>query len=132
MIRAVKRFLQYSSVGFSTFLFDLLIVFLLTHFFNVQYLWAVGIGFLIGVSLNYLISRVWVFKGTKRTLHHGYLYFIGGATLSLSAILLFVGLLVGTLGVPLLVARIFVSGVVGCGSYLFNLYINFKVAGTHH
>ncbi len=96
------------------------------------YLLAVAIGFVVGISVNYAISRMWVFKGSLRKIHHGYLYFLSAGLLSLIAILTLVGTLVSGFGVPLLIARPIVSGIVGCGNYLFNLYLNFKVAGKHH
>lgn len=126
-----KRLSKYASVGVSTFLIDLGILFSLTTLFHVFYLYAVAIGFGIGITLNYIISRTWVFKGTARTIHHGYIYFVGGGVVSLGVVLTLVGILVGTLGIPLLIARGIVSGIVGIGNYLFNLYINFNVAGKH-
>lgn len=129
--RALYRFARYYLVGGSTFLIDLVILYALTIFFNVPYQLAVGIGFAIGVSINYAVSRLWVFTGTERRLHHGYAYFLGAGLLSLAAVLTLVGILVERFGISLIVARILVSGVVGIGNYLFNLYLNFKVAGKH-
>ncbi len=118
---------RYFLVGFSTFALDLLILFALLEL-GVPYLIAVAIGFLIGVSLNYAISRAWVFRGSDRKLRQGYLYFVTAAGTGLFIILSSVGLLVEVFGLPVIVARIIVSGAVGYGNYLFNLYLNFKVA----
>lgn len=129
--RAVYRFARYYLVGGSTFLIDLVILFSLTNFFNTPYQWAVAIGFIIGISINYAVSRLWVFSGTERRLHHGYVYFLGGGIVSLTAVLTLVGILVEKVGIPLIFARLVVSGIVGMGNYLFNLYLNFKVVGKH-
>ncbi len=129
--KALYRASRYASVGISTFIVDLGIVFFLINTFQINYLYAVAVGFIIGISLNYTISRLWVFKGSTRTIHHGYLYFVSAGLISLTAVLTFVGIMVSGLGIPLIIARPIVSGIVGCGNYLFNLHFNFKVAGKH-
>ncbi len=130
-IRGLYRFARYSAVGVSTFLLDLLIVFVLVNGFAVHYLVAIAIGFIAGVSINYAVSRLWVFRGTLRSLGEGYLYFVCAGLLGLGAILSLTALLVESFGISLFPARIAVSGIVGIGNYLFNLYLNFKVAGKH-
>ena len=123
------RFLRYSTVGVLTFGLDLCILYVLTEVFHVFYLYAIAVGFTVGITVNYTICRPWVFKHTERTLHLGYWYFVGAGFVALLVILSSVGLLVGTFGVPLFVARVIVSGIVGYGNYLMNLYWNFKVVG---
>jgi len=129
--RAFRRFLKYTMVGGSTFLFDLLLIYLMTEFLGVPYWASTALGFLIAVSLNYFVSRRFVFKGTQRKIHHGYLYFIalagGGALLVTAA----VAGLVATFALHYLVARVLVACVMGMANYLFNLHFNFKVAGQH-
>lgn len=129
--RALKRFLKYTLVGGSTFLFDLLLIWLMTEFLGVPYWLSTALGFLAAVSVNYFISRKYVFRGTARKVHHGYLYFMslagGGALLVTAA----VTALVSGLGLHYLVARVLVACVMGTLNYLFNLHFNFKVAGHH-
>ena len=129
--RAFRRFLKYTMVGGSTFLFDLLLIYLMTEFLGVPYWASTALGFLVAVSINYFVSRRFVFKGTLRKIHHGYLYFIalagGGALLVTAAV---TGL-VATFALHYLVARILVACVMGMANYLFNLHFNFKVAGQH-
>ncbi len=126
--QGLYRFIRYSAVGVSTFLLDLGIVFTLVNGLKIFYLYAVAIGFIIGVSCNYFISRIFVFKGTKRTLYHGYFYFITAGVLGLMVVLVLTGILVSIFGVSLLIARVIVAGIVGYSNYLFNLYVNFRVA----
>ncbi|MES2014496.1 MAG: GtrA family protein [Patescibacteria group bacterium] len=122
---------RYLAVGVCTFLIDLAIVVLLTSVFSIHYVIAVSIGFAVGISLNYTLSRRLVFRGTKRTVNRGYMYFLSAGLVSLTAILILVGIFVGVLGMPLIAARILASGIVGSGNYLFNLFLNFNVAGQH-
>ena len=129
--RALRRFLKYTLVGGSTFAFDLLLIWLMTEFLGVPYWASTAIGFVIAVSINYFVARRYVFKGTERKIHHGYLYFIslagGGAFLVTAA----VAALVATFALHYLVARVLVACVMGMANYLFNLHFNFKVAGVH-
>jgi len=129
--RAFRRFLKYILVGGSTFAFDLLLIWLMTEFLHVPYVVSTALGFLIAVSLNYLISRRYVFRGTMRRMHHGYAYFILFAGLGAVLISLSVAALVTYLALHYLAARVLVACVVGIGNYLFNLHVNFKVAGHH-
>lgn len=129
--KAVHRFLKYAAVGVSTFVFDLLLIWLMTEFAGVPYWISTWLGFAVAVSCNYFISRRYVFCGTSRELYKGYALFIafalGGATLISAS----VAFLVTTFALHYLIARIIVAAVVGMGNYLFNLHVNFKVAGRH-
>lgn len=128
---AARRFFRYALVGGSTFAFDLLLIWLATEFLGVPYWLSTALGFAIAVSINYFVSRRFVFKGTSRRLHHGYALFLlfasGGALLISGS----VALLVSVFGLHYLVARVLVACFVGFGNYLFNLHFNFKVAGHH-
>ncbi len=128
---ALRRFLRYAAIGVSTLAFDLLLIALLTQALGVPYYISTPIGFLIAVSINYFLSRRFVFHGTERRLHHGYAYFMGIALVGALAITGAVYLLVTYLALHYLVARVLVAGVVGMANYLINLYGNFKVAGLH-
>lgn len=129
--RALRRFLKYTLVGGSTFLFDLLLIWLMTELLGVPYWLSTALGFLIAVSLNYAISRRFVFRGTQRRVHHGYLYFILVATGGAAFIAGAVAFLVATLALHYLTARVLVACAVGICNYLFNLHVNFRVAGHH-
>ena len=130
-VRALRRFFKYALVGWSTFAFDLLLIWIMTELLSIPYWFSTALGFAIAVSINYFVSRRFVFKGTERAIHHGYVFFIlfafGGAAFIAGA----VTLLVTLFGLYYLLARVLVAGVVGMGNYLFNLHFNFKVAGHH-
>ena len=131
MKNGMKRFLKYGTVGVSTFLFDLALLYIAVSLLHVPVYIATPATFLIAVSCNYAISRKYVFKGTSRGWTNGYAYFamvaIGGAFITT----VLVQALVTYLGLFYIVARIAVAGIVGCMNYLFNLYLNFKVVGNH-
>lgn len=128
---SVKRFLRYAVVGVSTLSFDLVLLFIATEFLHIPYYISTAGAFLIAVSINYFISRAHVFKGTERTIHHGYAYFIAVALLGAFLTTSLVTLLVSFAHLYYLLARVLVAGIIGIGNYLFNLHVNFKVAGKH-
>lgn len=133
MIRSqgVKRFLQYSLIGLGTFLFDLLLLFILTEVFFLNYLHSAAVAFLIAVSINYVLSRCLVFKGTTRGPLSGYANFFIIAGLGLLFVTVSMYVLVELYGVYYVLARVVVAAVTGVWNYLMNLFFNFKVAGVH-
>ncbi|MBU1292727.1 GtrA family protein [Patescibacteria group bacterium] len=126
-----RRFIRYAIIGVSTLLFDLLLLAGLTELVGVQYYIATPFAFLIAVSINYALSRMHVFRGTMRPVHHGYAYFIGLACLGAFVTTSGVALLVTFFGLYYLLARVLVAGFVGMANYLLNLHFNFKVVGQH-
>lgn len=128
---AVRRFLRYAVVGVSTLSFDLVLLYIATELLHIPYYVSTAGAFLIAVSINYFISRAHVFKGTERAIHHGYAYFIAVALLGAFLTTSLVTLLVSFVHLYYLFARVLVAGFIGIGNYLFNLYVNFRVAGKH-
>ena len=126
-----QRFLKYFIIGFSTFLFDLILLYVFTDFFKINYLISVSLAFLIAVSINYYFSRRFVFSKTKRDLKLGFYIFLGITISGLIFITLLMLLLVEKLNLNYLVARIIVAGIVGIYNYTTNLFFNFKVVGEH-
>jgi putative flippase GtrA len=123
------RFIKYSIVGTSTFLFDVLLLYLLVEVLMVQQVLASAVAFIIAVSINYTFSRRYVFKSTLRSVKVGYLNF---AIIAIAGLLIVTGgmyVLTTIWSVHFLTARVLVAGVTGFWSYLMNLYVNFKVVG---
>ncbi|MGH8558216.1 MAG: GtrA family protein [Methylococcales bacterium] len=131
MKHALKRFIKYASVGFSTFLFDLFLLFIFIDILAWNYVVATAVAFLIAVSVNYCVSRRYVFRGTLRDVHSGYAVFILIALIGLGVVTGGMMVLVGILGWHYAISRILIAGIVGMWNYLMNLYVNFKVAGQH-
>ena len=124
-----KRFFRYTAVGVSTFLFDLLLLWIQIEMFHVYYLHAAVSSFLVAVSVNYFCSRRWVFKGSRRRLAAGYLYFFKTAVAGALTTGFLMWMFCTTTNGPYLLIRIIVAGIIGMGNYLIHLYLNFRVAG---
>jgi len=128
---ALVRFFKYSLVGGLTFILDLLLLYLFIDLFHLNYVVASGLAFVIAVSLNYLLSRKYVFKNSQRNLNEGYANFLLIATVGLLAVTGGMYVLVTLHGIHYAVSRIIVASITGFWNYLMNLFVNFKVAGEH-
>lgn len=122
----LKRFGKYIVVGFTTFLFDMVLLIAAVNF-GMPYHLAVSISFLVAIAANYIISRRFVFNGTTRQWNQGFFYFLifalGGALLTTGLVVF----LVEVAGLYYLTSRVIVAGIVGTIFYLSNLHFNFKM-----
>lgn len=130
-MQALKRFAKYSVIGGGTFLLDLSLLYVFTDFWGINYIVGAGLAFLIAVSINYTLSRTFVFKGTKRGMKAGYINFLFIVGVGLLAVMGGMYVLVTLLGLGYLVSRVVVAVVTGFWNYLINLFVNFKVVGKH-
>jgi len=129
--QSITRFLKYTIVGTSTFAVDLLLLFVLIDGFNMNYLVGAGVSFVFAITINYFLSRRFVFKGTQRGVRSGYLNFVA---IALAGLLIVIGgmyLLVTVLGVGYVISRFIVAGLTGFWNYLLNLFVTFNVVGQH-
>lgn len=131
MSPTIKRFFKYSSIGVSTFAFDLLLLYIFTDVAKINYIVAAGAAFVVAVSLNYFLSRKYVFKGSARAVRSGYVNFLSIALVGLLLVIGGMYVLVSVFGFNYLVSRIGIAGLTGFWNYLINLFINFDVAGKH-
>ena len=131
MSPAVRRFLRYTAVGLITFGVDLTLLFIFIDVFLVPPVIASGVSFLIAVTLNYVVSRRYVFSQTKRDIKTGYGNFLVIVLVGLGVVMGGMYLLVTILGFNYLISRLFVASLTGVWNYMMNLYINFKVVGEH-
>lgn len=125
--RLLDRGFKYAVVGVSTFILDLGIIFLLIQIPIMPYPLAVAIGFLIGISVNYFICYYWVYAGTERLIHHGYLYFVSLALLGAFIIAGGTTFLVEQMALSLIVARIIMGASTGTIGFFINTFFNFRL-----
>lgn len=126
VIGICKRFCHYSLVGGSTYAFDLALIFLFRSIIGLPDWLSVALGFIIAVSVNFLLSYFWVYRGTKQTKTKGYLIFVG---LAFAGLVIVVNgtLFLTSLGLGLYIARTIVGGLVGSTNFFINTFFNFKM-----
>ncbi|CAN5744663.1 hypothetical protein BH11PAT2_BH11PAT2_00960 [soil metagenome] len=127
----LRRFLKYAAIGGSTFGLDLALLYVLVTYVSVNYVIASGISFFLAISLNYVLSRNHVFKGSERLWKAGYINFVAVALIGLVVVTAGMYVFVGILHANYLLSRIGIAIVTGFCNYLFNLFINFNVAGKY-
>lgn len=129
--RTLKRLFRYTIVGSATFLLDLFLLFVFIDVLQYNYIFSAGVAFLIAVSINYVVSRNYVFSGTLRETKTGYFYFVLIVLAGLLTVLGGMYILVTVLNFNYLISRLCIALTTGIWNYLMNLFVNFKVAGQH-
>lgn len=123
------RFIRYSLVGCSTLLLDLGLLFFFIDTLKWPSVFAAAVSFFVAVSLNYSISRAWIFRGSEKpelSRMSGFLLIsLVGLGIVSGGMYIFNSLL----EIHYLVSRLLVASLTGFWNYLINLYINFRVAG---
>lgn len=122
------RFIQFSASGFTTFLFDLFLIYILITFTSLHYTIAIALSFLTATSLHYLINYLWVFKDSSQTLLKGYVLFFFFTFFSVTSVVVFTMIGVEFFFLPILIARTGASIIMGIANFLLNYYLNFKPA----
>src|SRR3546814_13669907 len=77
---------------------------------------AAAIGFLVSNSLHYAPGRSWIFRGTDRKIHTGYLIFLINAGLGMAITVILLAALLQWTPIHYLVARVIVSLFAGLSS----------------
>ena len=81
-----ERFLEivrFCFVGGLSLLVDCAVLYSLTEFFSVHYLYSAGISFTVSVIFNYWLCVVYVFKGAKKQTARQATIFIGSSVVGL-------------------------------------------------
>lgn len=131
MKKGVRRFISYSAIGIGTFAFDLALLSFLTEILGWDPVLSAGAAFLMAVTINYALSRKLVFKGTDRSVHHGYAIFLVITGIGLVAVTGLMAFFTSVLDWHYAPSRVLIAAVVGIWNYLMNLYVTFRVAGRH-
>ncbi len=122
----VKRFAKYTAVGTTSFSFDLILLYLMTEFLGVHYLFSATFAFILANTLNYALNRYWGFRQTKQKVIKGYVYLMIINTLSLVLIITFMAMLVEIFLFNYLIARILVGILIGLLNFTLNSKITFQ------
>ncbi len=115
--RTFVQLFRYTFVGGTAFLVDIGILFALTSVFHVYYLISAAVAFVVGVTVNYVLSIAWVFSSrstTRRFVEFTVFASVGVVGLGLNETIMW--FFTGALGLFYLYSKIISAAVV----YLFN------------
>jgi putative flippase GtrA len=121
-----SQFARFLLVGGFTALIDFLLLVLFVEAFSVYYLVASGASFIVGLILNYLLSRSWIFQGGKYRQVIEFLGFcVGGSIgLGLNQIVLF--MFVDHFSLDYRLSKIISIALVTFWNFLTKKYLVFK------
>ena len=125
--RANKElFLKYASVGLTAAVIDFSILYILTDFFQVYYLFSATISFIIAASVNYNLNRRWTFRSNGKRRYQLPVFFII-ATLGVLVNNNIMYFAVEKLGWHYLLAKVLATAVVTIWNFCGNRYLTFKI-----
>ena len=124
--RVARLFGRNTVASFFAFGIDVALLWLAVELAGAPYLPAAAVAFLIAMSIHYLLSRIWVFRGSERGMAAGYAYFLMNAGIGLVVTLGAFALLMELAGLHYLIARVLASVVAGILVFFLNAVFNFK------
>ena len=124
--RGVRMFGRNTVASTIAFLLDLLILWSLVELAELAHLPAAVIAFLIPMVLFYILSREWVFPGTRRGVATGFVYFVLNIGIGFVVMLAVFWALLHFTELYYLLARISASIVSGIVIFFLNGVFNFK------
>ncbi len=110
--------IRFCFVGGVSFLMDYSILFALTEFAGVYYLYSSAISFSITVVFNYWLCVVYVFKGAKKQSTRRAIIFFSTGVVGLGLNQLCMWFFVDVAGVYYMIAKIFATAIVTIWNYI--------------
>lgn len=99
-------FIKYNLFAGISTLLDLILIYILTEFFGVWYIYSVTLGYMAGVSLNYILNKYLNFKNKSRKIVLQFGLFISIALVGLLLNQIIIYILVESLGIWYIFAKI--------------------------
>jgi putative flippase GtrA len=125
-LRTAKLLGRSTIANIATFLFDLALLWAFVERLGVPYIPAAAGAFLLAISINYGVSRLWVFPHSDRGMALGFAYFLITAGIGLLVTMAVFVLLLEVAGLFYIAARIIASAVAGLIVFALNAGWNFK------
>ena len=110
--------IRFCFVGGVSFLMDYSILFALTEFAGVYYLYSSAISFSITVVFNYWLCVVYVFKGAKKQSTRRAIIFFSTGIVGLGLNQLCMWFFVDVAGIYYMIAKIFATAIVTIWNYI--------------
>jgi putative flippase GtrA len=124
--RTAKLLGRSTIVNIATFVLDLAVLSASVELLGMPYIPAAAGAFLLAITINYGVSRRWVFQDSDRGLATGLIYFFVNAVIGLLATMAVFVLLLEIANLFYIVARVIASAVAGLIVFALNAIWNFK------
>ena len=109
---------RFCVVGGISFVIDYSLLYILTEFFNINYLYSSGISFTVSVIINYWLCVVYVFKDAKKQNRKQATIFIGSSIVGLGLNQLCMWTLVDGMGIYYMIAKLISTAIVTIWNYI--------------
>jgi len=119
-------FLKYCLVGAAATVVDYSLLYSLTEFVGVWYLWSATVAFIGGATTNYLLNRLWTFENTDQRIARQVATFliIAGVGILLNNAILALG--VEVFGWWYMLAKVISTAITLIWNFFGHRYITFK------
>lgn len=126
MKRGGKLFVRNTATSFIAFGIDMALLWVLVQYGGMNQTIAASIGFLVGISVQYVLARQFVFTQSDRGMKRGYVYFLANALVGLVVTIGLFTLLLQITGLHYMVSRALASVAAGVVVFVLNAVFNFK------
>ncbi|MFN3944735.1 MAG: GtrA family protein [Allosphingosinicella sp.] len=124
--RGAKLFGRNTVASIVAFTIDIALLFAFVEWVGLSYLVGATVAFLIAMTVQYVISRIWVFSHSDQGLVKGYVLFLLNAGVGLVITLAAFAALLWWAGLHYLIARLIASAIAGIAVFFLNAVFNFK------
>jgi putative flippase GtrA len=122
------QFFRYLFVGGFAFLVDFALLWILTDYAHLHYLWSATLSFLAGLLVNYFLSKAWVFNNsTVQNKGLEFLIFALIGVIGLGFNNLFLWVFTDVCSIYYLVSKIITTGIVYFWNFFARKYVLFNV-----
>ncbi len=118
---------RYTLVGGVSFMADFTTLIFLTEFHGVNYLFSAGVGFLVGLIINYILSIVWVFsESSYENKMIEFIFFLSIGLIGLGLNELLIWILTEKVKTHYLVSKITTTALIYFWNFFVRKYLVFK------
>ena len=110
--------LRFCIVGGVSFLIDYALLYTLTEFVEINYLYSAGLSFTVSVVINYWLCIAFVFKGAKKQTRKQATIFIGSSIVGLGLNQICMWTFVDIFGIYYMIAKIIATAIVTIWNYI--------------
>jgi len=123
----VFQLVRYTFVGGFSFVVDFAVLYLFTHFLFIHYLVSAGLGFLMGLVVNYFLSIYWVFHcRTEQSRWREFVWFALIGLVGLGMNELFIWIFTEKAGVHYLASKLITTAFVYFWNFFARKYLLFN------
>lgn len=125
LIHKNRLFIKYCIVGGTAAVVDFFVLYFLTEFGKIYYLYSATASFILSALTNYFLNRKWTFHSNgKKRKQLPIFFFIAGCGLLLNNMIMYIG--VEKFGLWYIFAKIFATGIVLIWNFFGNKRFTFN------